>query len=225
MFGKACWHFALISFIISFCLIIDVCCGLQWKIFSHPDSAGGLSLMLNSLQDSAVVLTLMGSQLGSTLRSEAPATWRAMIQCRLVVEPPSRESSGTPSLPLHLQTMECRPLTKPGNTRNNYTTSRTLMASTTEQTARNEDEFLRSFILTRQWSFKRHLLSSLSSLHFPLHPKFDWKPVFCVVDYCDIKEQWRKMCGTRQRSSSLYSHLRMKCNEWLCSLCHVIVIV
>jgi len=63
---------------------------------------------------------------------------------------PSRESSGTPSLPLHLPTMECRPLTKPGNTRNNYTTSRTLMASTTEQTARNEDEFLRSFILTRQ---------------------------------------------------------------------------
>ena len=37
-----------------------------------------------------------------------------------------------------------------------------------------------SFILTRQWSFKRHLLSSLSSHHFPLHPKFDWKPVFCV---------------------------------------------
>ena len=36
MFGKPCWHFALISFIISFCLIIDVCCGFKWKIFPHP---------------------------------------------------------------------------------------------------------------------------------------------------------------------------------------------
>ena len=167
----------------------------------------------------------MGSQLVSILRSEGLATWRATTQCRWGEELPSRESSGTPSQPLRLPTMECRPHTRPGNTRNSYTTSRTSMASTTEQTARNEDEFLCSFILTRQWSFKRHLLSSLSSLHFPLHPKFDWKPVFCVVDYCDIKEQWRKMCGTRQRSSSLYSHLRMKCNEWLCSLRHVIVIV
>ena len=136
--------------------------------------------VFDSLQDSEVVLTPMGSQLVSILRSEALATWRATTQCRWEEELHSRESSGTPSQPRHLPTMECRPHTRPGNTRNSYTTSRTLMASTTEQTARNEDEFLCSFILTRQWSFKRHLLSSLSSLHFPLHPKFDWKPVFCV---------------------------------------------
>ena len=38
MFGKASWHFALISLIISFCLTIDVCCGFKWKIFSHSES-------------------------------------------------------------------------------------------------------------------------------------------------------------------------------------------
>ena len=42
MFGKACWHFALISFIISFCLTIDACCGFEREIFSQPDSVGGL---------------------------------------------------------------------------------------------------------------------------------------------------------------------------------------